>query len=86
MLRYASKKPQKPLYNRESLQASRTGFAQKSLVTVARRFATRTIGPTLSRQRSGVRHYHQPKNAQNNIINPLLFRVGNGFIMEHCLR
>ena len=64
----------------------KTLVSQKLLVTVARRFTTRPVGPTFGRQSRRVYHYHKPKNAQYDISNPLLFRISDSFEMEHCLR
>lgn len=82
MQRYATLCPQKKPQNHVQWEAFPS---QKLLVTVARRFANRSIGPTLDSQRSGVYHYHTSKNAQNDISDPLLIRSCNGFEMEQSL-
>ena len=85
MLCYAAKTSQNLVQQERTPQAS-PASPKILLVTVARWFATRPIGPTLKRQGSGVYHYDEPKHAQNDISNPLLFRAGNSFEVEHCLR
>ena len=85
MLRDAAKRIPKPC-TKKNISQEEPAISYKLLVTIARRFATRSIGPTLDCQRSGVYHYHAPKHAQNDISNPFSFRVCNSFKVEHSLR